>query len=156
LRYTPGAYGGASLALDAAGNPVVVYFHESSTSSGELRLVHCGDANCVTANVFSVLDEGVVSQARGSLALDGSGNPMITYNGTQGGTRSGRLTVLSCGDANCTTGNVSVQPDPLMFSGDDSVLRLDSKGHPVVSYVAYPSFNDTAIKLLHCRSVSCQ
>src|SRR6266568_7993682 len=66
-----------SLALDAAGNPVIV-----GEFNLQLAVEHCGDPNCASGNslvtnIASLGGLGVFGQM--SLALDGSGNPVISY-----------------------------------------------------------------------------
>jgi hypothetical protein len=139
----------AALALDASGNPVVAY---TSVPPGSglvvlaLRVLHCGNPACTSGNTVAAPDTGIGGDGA-SLALDTSGNPVISY---MDGTTS-NLKLLHCGNPDCTAGNSITSPD----TGGDIVpytsLALDASGNPVVSYTA----GVDVLKLLHCNDPNC-
>jgi hypothetical protein len=137
-----------SLALDSLGRPVVSYV----SSSSRLRLAHCGDANCDPANVvFSTPDvSGAVGRTQGtSLTLDASGNPVISYFDQA----ANRLRVMHCTNANCSGSQTSTTPDTLATGGQQSSLKLDASGRPVISY--YEASNGGRLRIIRCGNVNC-
>ena len=129
----------SALALDANGFPVLIY---QDFDSEELKILHCGDANCSSGNSIVAVDEIVGFDAYASLELDANGFPVVSY------TSGGSLKILHCGDANCTSGN-NIE---ILDGGSDSSLELDMNGFPVVSY--YGTANEE-LKILRCGNANC-
>ncbi|MEX1253390.1 MAG: flexitail domain-containing putative surface protein [Dehalococcoidia bacterium] len=136
-----------SLALDAAGNPVVSF--SDSFGDNELKVIHCNDPNCAGGNesIVQVDIAGDVGSYT-SLVLDASGNPVVSYWDET----NGDLKLLHCNDQNCAGGNESTQSPDTNNSGLYTSLTLDASGNPVVSYL---SSTNTDLKVLHCANQNC-
>jgi hypothetical protein len=132
-----------SLVLDANGYPVVVYWADN----GQVRLTHCNDPLCIGGDeVLTVVEQNPGSVYNMALALDSSGNPIITYGSSTG------LRVVHCNDANCSgddeTMNTFEAPNTEWVS-----MQLDAAGNPVIAYEA--GVPPLGLRLLHCNDPDC-
>ncbi len=96
----------SSIALDAAGNPVVSYHADDG---GNLKLLHCNDPSCAGGDesIASPDTAGVVGE-HSSLELDASGYPVVSYYDAT----NGDLRILHCTDPNCSGVKVAPTPKP--------------------------------------------
>jgi hypothetical protein len=134
-----------SLALDAAGRPVISY-HDFGVMA--LKLVHCNDPDCAGGDESPVTVDGS-GTVRGdtSLALDAAGNPVVSFEGTA------ELRLVHCDDVNCAGDDERVVVlDSGGRVGADPSLALDASGNPVVSYRDI-TLGD--LKLVHCNDPDC-
>lgn len=135
-----------SMRLDSSGKPVVAYYDATNKN---LKVLHCGNSSCTSGNSIAVPDSAGDVGGSPSLALNGSGWPVISYLESIPG--NSNLKVLRCGNANCTASNTITTPDSQGDVGALSSLVLDAVEKPVVSY-----YDDTGgLAILHCGNATC-
>jgi hypothetical protein len=139
----------SSLDLDANGHPVVSYY---DGTNGHLKVLHCGNATCTSANAIVSPDTAGSVGLRSSLELDGSGNPVVAYVDSTAGEFAGHLKLLHCGNPTCTLGNVMLTVDSGSNVGWMQSLAIDANGNPVVGY---PDSGNGSLKVLHCGNSTC-
>ena len=148
VPYQESQVGDTSISLDASGNPVISFVDVEGWS---LKVLHCGNNTCSSDNTVATPALNVLRNGRNPLALDASGNPVISYVELADGT-NGSLKVLSCGNPTCTAGNVVAAPDPGVAQAGDPVLALDTEGKPVIAYIA---LGDRDLKVVRCGNATC-
>ena len=137
----------SALVLDSNGYPVVSYY---GATNGDLKLLHCNDANCVGSDESITAPDTVGNVGlEPSLVLDANGYPVISYADAT----NGDLKLMRCNDVNCAGGDESITaPDTAGNIGYHSSLALDSNGYPVISHFDGPNGD---LRVVRCNDVNC-
>jgi hypothetical protein len=145
-----------SLVLDEFGHPVVAFIEEVDANTQELRVLHCGSADCTSGNTLSAPD---ATNLRDTIAveivLDSSGNPTVSYYDGDVGVGppfDGNLRLLTCGDSDCSTGNSIAVPDGPGDVAWQLALALDASDNPIVAYTIDAG---EELRVLHCGNPAC-
>ncbi len=134
-----------SLVLDNTGKPAVSYL---DLTNGKLKVMRCGNATCSMGNTFASIGTGGIVGYFSSIALDANNIPLVSYYDRT----NGKLNMLHCGNASCSSGNSIVSPDNSGNVGLYTSLKLDPNDNPVVSYY---DATKADLKVLHCGSETC-
>jgi predicted regulator of Ras-like GTPase activity (Roadblock/LC7/MglB family) len=136
-----------SIAIGADGLPIIS--HRDASVEG-LRVTHCGNLTCTSGNESRTIDDpaGHVGHDS-SIAIGADGFPVISHQDFF----SGVLRITHCGNATCSSNNVSTNVD----LGTENVggfpsIAIGTDGLPIVSH-----WNRTAytVRVTHCGNVAC-
>lgn len=110
-----------SMALSAAGNPVISYVDQSAA---DVKLAMCSRPDCTGAITIRTLDADASASQTG-VVIPADGRPVVVY--TQA---DGDLYLARCADTTCSSvGNIS-----LLTVGNDASIVVGSSGFPIVAY----------------------
>jgi hypothetical protein len=140
---TVGQY--ASIAIGTDGLPVISYF---DATAGTLKVARCGNAACNAGNTLTTVDDPAnVVGDHTSIAVPADGRPVIAYRDVTGGD----LKIMKCGNAACTSGNVTNVVDNAFFVGQFTSIAIGADGLPIVSY-----YHDIGrLKVVKCGDAAC-
>jgi len=137
-----------SLALDTNGRPVISYLaSDVHHTQNTLKVLHCTNTDCSGTQTPQTVDATVDPiggvGAWTSLALDTSGNPVISYYDFT----NDDLKVLHCTNPNCSGTQTPQTVDSAANVGLYTSLALDTNGNPVISYY---DITNGDLKVVHC------
>ncbi|MBI2038141.1 MAG: hypothetical protein HYT15_04445 [Candidatus Magasanikbacteria bacterium] len=135
----------SSIAIGADGLPVISYYNVTDL---DLRVVKCGNASCSSGNVTTTIDSAGDQGSNSSIAIGADGLPVISYyNAT-----NGDLRVAKCGNASCSSGNVTTTIDSTGDQGQETSIAIGTDGLPVISYY---NVTDLDLRVAKCGNASC-
>ena len=140
-----------SLELDSDGFAVISYY---DAVNGDLKLAHCDDLDCVVNVSVNTVDATSDRGQFSSLALDESGNPVISYYDAT----SGKVLLAHCNDRYCAGGDDAPAGTINTGDGTNDVGQYSSLAlhlfdqRPVI---AYYNVTDGDVKLVHCSNDAC-
>ena len=139
-----------SLVLDSHGHPVISFV--AYGSSHGLKLAHCSNPTC-TGNLSIQMVDNAGAVSNPSLALDGNGNPVISYValGSNPQYPMYDLRLAHCNDPNCAGRNESIVTVEVNAATTAS-LALDDSDNPVI---AYENAALSALSVVRCGDPNC-
>lgn len=143
-----GEYTSITIGADGLG---LISYNEFYTfyTPGRLRVLHCGDRNCINGNTITVADN--TSNDVGlytSITLGADGLGLISYYDAT----NTDLKVLHCGNVLCNGGNVATAVDTVGDVGWDTAIALGADGLGLIGYFDQTHGN---LKVFHCSNQSC-
>jgi len=135
----------SSMALDASGHPVVAYY---DVTNGDLKVLHCGSADCATGNSITAPDTGGDVGSHPSMVLDSGGFPVISYHDST----NNAAKLMHCNDANCAGNDESISGVVMLDTFNASSLKLDASGYPAIVFTE-PGFG--GLFVVHCNDANC-
>jgi len=128
--------------------PVIVYGVFSAFA--QLKVAKCGDLDCSSGSTYTTVDTSLSTNgAVVAMALSTDGSPVINYRRGTGGLR-----ILKCGDASCSSGNISTGVSTALNYGAVGALAVPADGLPVVVYADTTGSPDL-IRVLKCSDAGC-
>jgi hypothetical protein len=127
-----GGAGRSSITIGVDGNPVMSYT-VGLYPGYHVKVAHCGNHSCTSGNTLKTIGPGGTDTA---IAIGFDGNPYLSYFlEIQPVAADTYLKVVRCGDAKCTSGNITKTIGPIYAgtqSHTDLVIGID--GRPLVAY----------------------
>lgn len=139
---------GPSLALDAAGRPVIAY----NNNDRDLVVVHCTDQSCAAAPSTATIASGDDFPVRPSLVLDASGNPVVAHQVSNAGGEQG-VRVQRCADPDC-----SAPPSVATIDTTASFqlsLAMTDDDRPVVALKTPSNIDEGNLRIATCADPGC-
>ncbi|MFN3215260.1 MAG: calcium-binding protein [Acidimicrobiales bacterium] len=133
----------SSLALDAAGNPVISYLE---SDNNEMRVLRCTNPDCSgtqTPRSFGPGSGGLES----AMTLSSDGNPVIASFDS-----NIALQVLACTTPDCSGTQTPTNPGGAGNTARDISITLDADDNPVMSYWRS---GDDDLMVLRCTTPDC-
>ncbi len=133
-----------SIAIGTDGLPIIS--HRDFTALA-LRITHCGNAACTAGNISTTVDDTANSLgSRTSIAVGVDGLPIISHWDLT----ALALRVTHCGNAACTTGNVSTTVDDPLFGQGQTSIAIGADGLPIISHSG-----GSDLRVTHCGNAAC-
>ncbi len=134
-----------SVTIGADGLPAISYL---DLTNYDLKVLHCGNADCTTGNTIRTVDSPLDVGAHSSIAVGADGLPVISYYSTI----YGGLKVVHCGNAACNYYNTVTLVYETGDVGTYTSITIGADGLPVISLYDNASLN---LNVLHCGNVDC-
>ncbi|MFL5799364.1 MAG: hypothetical protein ACJ77A_15705 [Actinomycetota bacterium] len=125
-----GGAGRSSITIGLDGNPVMSYV-VGGFPGYHVKVAHCGNASCTSGNTTKTIGPGGTDTA---IAIGFNGTPYLSYFlETTQFVADTYLKVVHCGNATCSSGNVTKTLGPI-YAGSHTDLVVGIDGRPLVAY----------------------
>jgi hypothetical protein len=138
-----GEYTSITIGTDGLG---LISYRDATT--GDLKVLHCGNAACTSGNTLSAVDSDGNVGFWTSITIGADGLGLISYNSNTGFD----LKVLHCGNIVCDSGHTASVIDSTGDIGYDTAITLGADGLGLVSY--YDQSNGD-LKVFRCSNLTC-
>lgn len=136
--------------IGSDGLPVIAYRYEDGSLSGpstyRLRVIHCNDPQCASAQRTDIESGGALGPDIG-LAIGHDGLPVISYH-DQG---ADDLKVAHCDNLACSARTITTLESGRQ-SGQHNAITINGDGQPIISYY---DRTDTSLKVARCADMRC-
>ncbi len=132
----------SSIVIGSDNLPIISYM----VFSGNLLVVHCGDAGCTSGNTITTVDSSGNVDIRSDITIGSDNLPIISYHDLSAQT----LKVVHCGNTSCSSGNTFTTVDS--NAGDSSSITIGADNLPIISYSDDLNLD---LKVVHCGNNSC-
>lgn len=141
----------SSITIGTDGLPLIayakVYQPGSPSSSSQMRVAHCTNSLCSSADVDQMITASTTDFQAISITLGRDGLGLISA----GFETTNRIYVFHCDDVACS--NQSSSDSVVLTGAVDSALTIGADGLPILSY---STDTDEALRVVHCSDWSCQ
>lgn len=143
VEYAPGAKGvTVGIVIPSDDRPVISHYDIDNL---DLLVTRCGDSNCSTGNVTTVVAEVGATGYGTDIALIG-GLPVVSYIDTT----ASRVMVVRCGNLECSSGNSFGVAGQEVTSLTGTSLIVDPNGRPNVT-----AGDSSQVYFYRCANVAC-
>ncbi len=134
-----------SITIGADGLGLISYY---DFTNSDLKVLHCGNATCNSGNLSTTVDSAGDVSAFTSIALGADGRGLIGYYDAN----NVDLKALHCGNAACSSGNISTTVDS---AGDVGAFTSITHGADGLGLISYFEVTHHDLKVLHCGNAAC-
>ena len=136
----------SSVTVGTDGLPVISYW---AYTNSDLKVAHCGNADCTAGNTITTVDSGGGVGQYTSVTVGADGLPVISYRDVT----NGNLKVAHCSNVACTS-STTTTVDSGDYVGEWTSVTVGADGLPLISYRDRDVTNYD-LKVAHCSNRLC-
>jgi hypothetical protein len=151
-------HGMLSLAIGGDGMPLVSYedtWVDIGSTDQVVKVAHCLNRDCTSLRINQIAQTGGGFMAASAIAVGPNGLGVVAFHDQRQGSQ--KLRVTACGNADCSSGNVTTNLDVAPTGHDTGAfpsIAIGSDNLPLISYTDdFTGVPD--LRVTHCTNVSC-